>query len=529
MEQNGMQRALNGRYELTRQVSSCGETVVYMGRDLVDQTQLEIREFFASAIMRREENGSVSVLAGCEVQYKSLASDFEELYEYLAGLGADSVLFRPFDILRQYNTVYAVSRYLPMETLDDFLARQQQMNWPELKRALAPVVAAIVRMHANGIYHRGISPETLLVGERESFLLSGFCIPAARTAGSEIDSTLYFGYSAPEQYSSNSWQGSWTDVYSIAAVCYRALTGTTPVEWRQRGQGRELTSAKSVASQIPENVSNALMTALSVDIRNRYRTVDEFWAALLHGPGEGTMTYQLPIQKRSESAIRISSTYRQYWRTALLAVGIILLVILLSLRSIKLLIGPGDSSESNVDSMMQAGSSYPSSSDMPSTLHQPGIVVPDLVDMSIEKVLVDPLFLQLFTFRPKMIFSETAPAGVIVRQEPRVGATLNDSDNLITLWVSKGSERTTMPHVLDQTIEEAALLLEGQEIRYVIEEVVDLSVTDGTVIWASRENDSILYRTTDMVTLRVGRHSLTPAASGDASGGSMPMIAEQNS
>lgn len=241
------------------------------------------------------------VQPGCEVQYKSLSSDYEELCRYLMGLPAELPFVRPFELIRQNGTVYSVEWYAGAETLGDHLARiGRPIGWNTLKKMLTPMVRAMDRIHTDGIYHRGISAETLLITEREELLLSGFCIPAARTADSEIAATLYFGYSAPEQYSSNSWQGSWSDVYSLAAVCYLALTGITPIEWRQRGERHPLIPPAEVAPEIPAHVSDALLRALSVDLRTRYRTIDEFWVALLNEPGSGTMTYPLSVVKRSD-------------------------------------------------------------------------------------------------------------------------------------------------------------------------------------------------------------------------------------
>lgn len=81
-----------------------------------------------------------------------------------------------------------------------------------------------------GIIHRGISPQTILVTEKNELKLIDFQISAGRTTGTEIACEMYPGYSAPEQYSSAEWQGTWTDVYGISATLYRVLTGCVPTE-----------------------------------------------------------------------------------------------------------------------------------------------------------------------------------------------------------------------------------------------------------------------------------------------------------
>lgn len=58
--------------------------------------------------------------------------------------------------------------------------------------------------------------------------LTGYGTLALRTGGSELKSQLYPGYAAPEQYSAAEFSGRYTDVYALAAVCYKMVTGQTP-------------------------------------------------------------------------------------------------------------------------------------------------------------------------------------------------------------------------------------------------------------------------------------------------------------
>lgn len=502
MEQ-GLKRILDERYEITRQTSCCGETVVYLGRDIVSQSLVTIKEFFAGSIMQRDASGSAEVIKGCEVQYKSLSSDYEELCNYLKQFPENFPILRPIDIIWCNNTVYSIEKYSETETLDDYLARRGHvLNWNQLKRMITPIVKLLSKMHADGVYHRGISPETLLVDSSNSLVLSGFCIPAARTAESEISSTLYFGYSAPEQYSSNSWQGSWSDVYSLAAVCYRALTGITPVEWRQRGDGRELLAPKDNISEIPQNVSDALIKALTIDLRSRYRTIEELWCALLVGHGQGTVTYQLPIQKRTEEQ-PATSLKNNNVRPLLAVMALISLVAIFSLalayRLVDTYFQPPPSSSESVDESSAVESSEVS---------QAKIVVPDLVGINIEKVLLDPLYQRLFTFQIERVFSESQPAGVIVAQQPKAGNMPGDSAQ-IYVWVSKGSERIIMPDVQNMEIAKATAQLDLSEIEYTIELVEpsddQREVKNGTVLDTSVPVGSIVYRNTDTVIIYVAK------------------------
>ncbi len=504
MEQT-IKRKLDERYEITRQISSCGETLIYLGRDIVSGQLVTIKEFFAETIMQRDAAGRAEVLPGCDVQYKSLSSDYEELCNYLMQLPDDFPVLRPSEIIWRNNTVYAIEKYSENETFDDFMARRgHALSWKQLKFMITPIVKLLGRMHADGIYHRGISPETLLVNSANALMLSGFCIPAARTAESEIASTLYFGYSAPEQYSSNSWQGSWSDVYSLGSVCYRALTGITPVEWRQRGKGRELAAPIDLVPEIPQNVSDALVRALTVDLRSRYRTVEEFWCALLVSPDQGTMTYQLPIplEKRTDELI-VPAAKGSNVRPLLLALALISIVAMFSLALAYRL----------VDTYFQpiASSSQPAeeeSSQEGTESSQAEIVVPNLVGTDVQKVLLDPLYQRLFTFQIERIFSESQPAGAIVAQQPKSGETPGNSAQ-IYLWVSKGSELLPMPDLQGKTLAEATAELNHAEIGYTVELIepdeAHPDAKDGTVLNTSIPAGNIVYRNTDTIIIYVAQ------------------------
>ena len=506
---------LNNRYEIIRPYSRCGETIVYMGQDKVDGQAVIIKEFFSESIMKRDSSGNVHVIQGCEVQYKSLSSDYEELCNYLKSLPQDSSIVKPVDVIRTAETVYAVEKCVDTETLDDYLARcGHTLSWAELKKAITSIIGLLSKMHSDGVFHRGISPETILVDQNGRFLLSGLCIPAARTADSEIASTLYFGYSAPEQYSSSSWQGSWSDVYSVSAVCYKAITGTTPVEWRQRGKGRELTEPRAVNPDIPKNVSDALIKGLAVDLRNRFHSVEELWYALLSVPGAGTTMYQVPVRsddKPTESKLPSRGKLRFQIRQAVIISGLIVVIIILSLalssRIITDYIGLPDNSSSSqsegIDNSDEENDNSQEVSEEASEEPAPEqILIPNLMGINIENILLDPLYQSLFTFNIERDFSETQPIGYVISQLPLAGAKLEDGRN-ITVWVSKGSEIVYMPDLLAMTLAEASEALNSLEIEFDVVQRAAPHQESGTVVDFSLPIGGIIYRPTDRITIYI--------------------------
>ncbi|MBQ9899225.1 MAG: PASTA domain-containing protein, partial [Ruminococcus sp.] len=94
------------------------------------------------------------------------------------------------------------------------------------------------------------------------------------------------GYAAPEQYSasSSSRQGSWTDVYAVCALIYRALTGCMPVDSLSRMKHDDLLEPAKLDSKIPAHISRVIMDGMNLNGRDRIQTITELVTRLFEQP-----------------------------------------------------------------------------------------------------------------------------------------------------------------------------------------------------------------------------------------------------
>ncbi len=493
---------LRERYELLQCLNDSTETVRWKALDRLSGKECELLEFFSPEIMRRQ-NGVVSALPGKEVQYKSLSDDFEELFGICMAQSPASPVIRPLEVFRERGAVWAVVPVTEGETLEDWLARRGPVSWVEMKRLIGPVAGFLGQLHAQGSIHRGVSPETLLVDREGRLLLSGFTIPPARTEGSEIRSNLFFGYSAPEQYSSSSWQGTWTDVYSLAAVCYRMVTGTVPVEWRQRSGRYPLYPPREFDASIPDYGSDAIEKGLRVDLSERYRTVEEFWRGVLEAPG-GTIPFNAePIRKRTGEPE--PPTFWQHglpWvLVGVLGMSVVVLTALLLSRHIAFTYITDQQGSIAYQSPAPLASDPYAPSEPAESEEGPTYIVPDFVGGNIEEILLNSLYQQMFSFEIERMFSETRTAGTVLSQSPEANTPCVGRTDVL-LRISKGSERITMPAVVGLPYETAAGLLTDSEIRFVTQET-DSGGVPGTVAATSMAAGSVVYRTQDVVTIWV--------------------------
>ena len=129
------------------------------------------------------------------------------------------------------------------------------------------------------------------------------------------------GYAPIEQYSSKGEQSSWTDVYASAATLYRMITGKCPPDAPKRQLSLKndkkdiLVRPSDLGIDIPNGLENALINGLHVQREDRYKTADEFLAAL-------------KSEKEKEKPVTISDGNDKRYKTAkILAVVLSIVVI----------------------------------------------------------------------------------------------------------------------------------------------------------------------------------------------------------
>lgn len=151
----------------------------------------------------------------------------------------------------------------------------------QIKRLLAALCPGVEAIHAAGCLHRDLKPANILVPDIATPMIADFgaAVPMDQ-AGLEAESWLSQGYAAPEQYRAEQGEGPWTDVYGLAAVAYRALTGAPPAPAPDRLEGAWMMPAISAVGDEDLELARAIDHALVLDPKRRPRSVAA-WAATL--------------------------------------------------------------------------------------------------------------------------------------------------------------------------------------------------------------------------------------------------------
>lgn len=138
---------------------------------------------------------------------------------------------------------------------------------------------ALTLIHSNGLLHRDVKPENIMVrsGKSEAVLIDfGFAREFISGLTQSHTALGTDGYAPPEQYSTRAKRGAYTDVYGLAASLYKLLTGRKPVNAPSRLFGEQLVPPNQLTPNISEIVNEAIVKGLDLQADSRPQSIHEF-------------------------------------------------------------------------------------------------------------------------------------------------------------------------------------------------------------------------------------------------------------
>ncbi|MGN0467514.1 MAG: PASTA domain-containing protein [Acutalibacteraceae bacterium] len=274
---------LLGRYIIGKVLESTPDSAQYIAFDAIENKTVKIHEFLPEKLIFRPTGTcEVTVRSGFEATYYECLSSFESLWNALKSVDGFNVIDKVFDVFNLNNTAYAVCEYVRTITLEDFFSgRQTLLSYNKARAAFLPIIQAVISLAQTGIIHAELSPKTILVAQDGRLRLSGIRISRAHGAVKEISAVPYDGYAPIERYNDCEHLGFYTDVYSLAALFFTAMTGLTVPDARNRIGFDSFSLPAGFQSQIPQSAYDALIYALSVFPSSRMRSAQELLEALI--------------------------------------------------------------------------------------------------------------------------------------------------------------------------------------------------------------------------------------------------------
>ncbi len=497
---------LNNRYIVGKLLRYNGEGATYIGYDNVTNKKVEVREFFPDTLCTRVPGSNlISINPRKLVQYKNLMSEFSELHKSLMKMRTLSHICSVYEVFNENNSSYIVSEFVEGKTLKHYLQDNSgEISWHDVKKLFPPIFTTLSLLHNSGIIHRGLSLDTIYYTNTGDFKISGFCTAAARTSNSDIAPELFAGFAAPEQYSSDSWQGTWTDVYSISAILYRCLSGCIPTESISRIGNDSLVEPSQINSGIPENVSNVITNGLKVNHKARIQTITELVTRLFdqtnysESKRSETSTIIIPkqsVQQKKNNLSEDKEAKVKSSRIFLFVMGATLLCAILIVIFIFVFLG-GENDKNNENDYNNPSVSADVSSDESSSVLTSSSVVDVSSENDKQKVLL-PDFVgsvyenlnEFYTKNLKIIptydYNDKYEKGIIYEQDVEANKEV-DTGSKINVKVSKGPKNVQIPEYAGLTDKDYVIKLNEAGIKYKVQPMESSEVAAGYVIQLSK-------------------------------------------
>ncbi|MDE7288273.1 MAG: PASTA domain-containing protein [Oscillospiraceae bacterium] len=524
---------LNDRYIVGKLQSYNGESACYIAFDTITETKVTIKEYMPDTLCEREKNSPViKVDPRYMPQYKTFLSEFVELNKTLSKMRTLNHVNAAIDMFGDNNTAYAVFALLEGQTLGEYLKQNSgELTWDEVKRLFPPIFTTLSLVHNAGLVHRGISPENIFITDKGELKLLGFCIADARTANTELVPELYNGYAAPEQYTSNSWQGTWTDVYGISALLYRILTGVVPTAADDRMSSDNLVEPAKVNSNIPRNVSKVIMNGMCMSGEVRIQTITELVTQLFEQPEYGsarlssssTQTITIPRQHMSGGKKKKSPPSRHGVFIAVIA-AILILGFLMIFMIIKLIdirednqsytdisaISDYDGSYSETTSIsLETMSEPPKTAPVSTTANAMVYVMNDLTGKNYDVISKSDSYSNLI-FTAEYEYNDTYPKGQIFEQSIAKDEIYTHGAE-IAVKVSLGPKYIVIPEFLGLSKKDYFIKLNELGIKYEEQERETEDTLEGYVDSVSKDpGEKIDVEAGEILTVYVAKNPPKP-------------------
>lgn len=468
---------LNERYRIKERIGGGGMANVYLAFDLI-----------------LERNVAIKVLRMEFINDPEFVERFDREAQAATSLSHPNIV-SIYDVGDEDDILYIVMEYIDGLTLKEYIVQEGPLSVEKAVDIMEQLTSAIQHAHENGIVHRDIKPQNVLIDEKGTVKVTDFGIAMAMSATALTQTNSVLGsvhYLSPEQARGGKATKK-SDIYSLGIVFYELVTGElpfsgqSPVSIALKHLQNETPSVRELNASVPQSVENIILQATTKDPFHRYQSVAEMEYVIgeslnpenmnepkfqppvqigeetkaipiitddmvdntttIHGENEPTLVQQgeTPIQSTSQAEIvpPVSSEAtpnkkpkkrrrRIGWIIGIGALITIALIFFLLL----ILSSPKD------------------------------VVIPDVIDLPYEEAVKELEAVNLKANRESIV-SEEIEEGNVVKTDPEAGRTVKERST-VDVYVSEGKEKVVFDDYVGKIYSQIKRLLleEGyQEVR----------------------------------------------------------------
>ncbi|WP_300073736.1 serine/threonine-protein kinase [uncultured Ruegeria sp.] len=282
---------LHGQYKIDHYLNSGGFGITYLASDSLNR-KVVIKECFPAMFARRQ-----NVLVQARVQkhkedLRQIVRHFIQEAQRLASMDHPNIV-GVHQVFEDNDTAYMALDFIEgPDLLDAIEDTDTRLDEADVMSILRQILDAVAYMHKQGMLHRDISPDNILIGPDKIPVLIDF--GAAREQARKTNRVLSAlravkdGYSPQEFYVTDGVQGPFSDLYALAASFYHVITGERAPDSQTRVSAiaeRKPDPCKLLQGRFDKYDDvflEALDKAMSAMPKDRFQTADEWLEAIDH-------------------------------------------------------------------------------------------------------------------------------------------------------------------------------------------------------------------------------------------------------
>ncbi|MCI8383897.1 MAG: Stk1 family PASTA domain-containing Ser/Thr kinase [Clostridia bacterium] len=466
-------KLLGNRYEMIEKIGNGGMSTVYKAIDKVLKRNVAVK------ILRDEFTTDEEFIKRFEAEAQSAARL------------ADANIVSIYDVGVDGNLYYIVMELIQGKTLKEIIVKERgPLPWKWSVNVAIQIASALEMAHKNNIVHRDIKPHNIIITEDGIAKVTDFGIAKAvsnstiTAFGTTIGSVHYF---SPE-HARGGFTDAKSDLYSLGVVMYEMVTGKvpfdadTPVSVALKHMQEEPEEPIEINPNVPTAINKIIMKALQKDMTLRYQSATEMLRDLkrsLKNP-EGDFVEELEydstartqkinldeygeIEDKSRSNRNLKGKKEGKFKKFVKkhkALSILVGLILLFSCSLG-----GTLAFLNLTNPAE-------------------VEMPNVVGLSKEEAQKEVENAKLVFEVEKEEYHKEVPEGYVISQSPIYMERFNKvkEGSTVTVVISKGQEKATVPNVKGKEKEEAIALLEEAKLKAEVIEETSKTVKEGFVI-----------------------------------------------
>lgn len=257
------------RYKILDHLGTGGMATVWLGYDTILDRQVAIKTF------------------------KIDANDEDAVKRFNREAKAVTSLSHPnivsiYDVENEGEFYYLILEYIEGMTLKDYMIKNPRMPIETIVHIAKQIAAGLSHAHQNGIIHRDIKPQNILMNENLTCKITDFGIARAYgdttlTQTNQMLGTVY--YLSPEQARGNVATAQ-SDIYSLGILIFEMITGQIPFKGESavaialKHLQEELPDIDKYRDNVPQSVKNIVLQATMKNPNERYISSKELFEDL---------------------------------------------------------------------------------------------------------------------------------------------------------------------------------------------------------------------------------------------------------